>query len=97
MVSIPEAKNIRSDINVEGTIEDKGEPRTVNTKYGETQVCDAYLTDGTDRIKMSLWGDDIEKVNNGDKVSIQGAYTSTFKNEVQLNVPKKNGKLEIIS
>ncbi len=97
MVSISEAKNIRSDINVEGTIEDKGEPRTVNTKYGETQVCDAYLTDGTDRIKMSLWGDDIEKVNNGDKVSIQGAYTSTFKNEVQLNVPKKNGKLEIIS
>ncbi len=97
MVSIAEAKNIRSDINVEGTIEDKGEPRTVNTKYGETQVCDAYLTDGTDRIKMSLWGDDIEKVNNGDKVSIQGAYTSTFKNEVQLNVPKKNGKLEIIS
>jgi len=97
MVSISEAKNIRSDINVEGTIEDKGEPRTVNTKYGETQVCDAYLTDGADRIKMSLWGDDIEKVNNGDKVSIQGAYTSTFKNEVQLNVPKKNGKLEIIS
>ncbi|MDX1596901.1 MAG: OB-fold nucleic acid binding domain-containing protein [Nitrosopumilaceae archaeon] len=96
MVSIAEAKNIRSDINVEGTIEDKGEPRTVNTKYGETQVCDAYLTDGTDRIKMSLWGDDIEKVNNGDKVSIQGAYTTTFKNEVQLNVPKKNGKLEII-
>ena len=97
MVSIADAKNQRSDINVEGAIEDKGEPRTVNTKYGETQVCDAYVSDGTDRIKLSLWGDNIEKINNGDKVSIQGAYTSTFKNEVQLNVPKKNGKLEVIS
>ena len=97
MVSIADAKNQRSDINVEGAIEDKGEPRTVNTKYGETQVCDAYVSDGTDRIKLSLWGDNIEKINNGDKVSIQGAYISTFKNEVQLNVPKKNGKLEVIS
>ena len=94
MGSIADAKNQRSDINVEGTIEDKGEPRTVNTKYGETQVCDAYLSDETGRIKLSLWGEDIEKVNNGDKVSIQGGYTTTFRNEVQLNVPKKNGKMD---
>ena len=37
-MNIEEAKNQRSDINLEGKIEDKGEARTVNTKYGETQV-----------------------------------------------------------
>jgi replication factor A1 len=95
-MNIEEAKNQRSDINLEGKIEEKGEARTVNTKYGETQVCDSYLVDESGRIKLTLWGDDIQKVNNGDRVSIQGAYTTTFRNEVQLNVPKKNGKLDKI-
>ena len=96
-MTIEDAKNQRSDITLQGTIEEKGEPRTVNTKYGETQVCDSYLVDESGRIKLTLWGEDIEKVKNGDTVSIQGAYTTTFRNEVQLNVPKKNGKLEVIS
>ena len=95
-MNISDAKTQKSDITVQGIIEDKGEPRTVNTKYGETQVCDSYLKDETgERIKLTLWGDDVEKVNNGDTVSIQGAYITTFRNEVQLNIPKKNGKLEV--
>ena len=96
-MTIEDAKHQKSDITLQGTIEEKGEPRTVNTKYGETQVCDSYLKDETGRIKLTLWGEDIEKVKNGDTVSIQGAYTTTFRNEVQLNVPKKNGKLEVVS
>ena len=96
-MTVEEAKNKRSDISLEGKIEEKGEARTVNTKYGETQVCDSYLVDETGRIKLTLWGDDAEKIKNGDTVSIQGAYTTTFRNEVQLNVPKKNGKLEVVS
>ena len=98
MGTIKDAKNQRNNINVEGTIKDKSEPRDVRTKYGDTKVCDAYLEDDHgDRIKISLWGDDIDKVANSDKVSIQGAYTTTFRNEIQLNIPKKNGKLEVIS
>ena len=96
-MNIEEMKKQRSDISGEGKIEEKGEARTVTTKYGETQVCDSYLVDDTGRIKLTLWGDDTGKVKNGDTVSVQGAYTTTFKNEVQLNVPKKNGKLEVVS
>ena len=96
-MTVEEAKNKRSDISLEGKIEEKGEARTVNTKYGETKVCDSYIVDATGRIKLTLWGDDAEKIKNGDTVKIQGAYTTTFRNEVQLNVPKKNGKLEVVS
>jgi len=96
-MTVEEAKNKRSDISLEGKIEEKGEARTVNTKYGETKVCDSYIVDATGRIKLTLWGDDAERIKNGDTVSIQGAYTTTFRNEVQLNVPKKNGKLEVVS
>jgi len=96
-MNIEEMKKQRSDISGEGKIEEKGEARTVTTKYGETQVCDSYLVDDTGRIKLTLWGEQTENVKNGDTVSIQGAYTTTFRNEVQLNVPKKNGKLEVVS
>ena len=96
-MNIEDAKNQKTDINVVGRIKEKGEARTVNTKYGETQVCDCYIVDDSGRCKLTLWGDDIGKVNNGDMVSIQGAYTTEFRNERQFNVPKKNGKLEKIS
>ena len=97
MASIKEAKNQRNNIDVEGTIKDISEPRTVTTRYGESQVCDAYLEDDSgDRIKLSLWGDDIKKVKNEDKISIKGGYTNTFRNELQLNIPKKSGELKVI-
>jgi len=96
-MNIAEAKNAGKDISLEAKIEEKGEARKVNTKYGEKKVCDCYIVDESGRIKLSLWEEDIEKVKNGNTVSIQGAYTTTWQNEVQLNVPKKNGKLEVVS
>jgi len=97
MGNIAEERQKDNDINVQGTIEDKGEPRTVNTKYGETQVCDAFIKDETGRIKLSLWGGDIEKFSNGDTVLVEGAYKTTFRDQDQLNIPKGKGKLEKIS
>ena len=97
MTTCEEAKQMRTGINVQGKIVDKGEVRTVNTKFGETKVCDAYLEDDSGRIKLTLWADDTEKVNNGDTVSLEGGYTTTFRNEIQLNKGRKDGKLEVTS
>jgi ssDNA-binding replication factor A large subunit len=97
MTTCEEAKQMRTGINVQGKIVDKGEVRTVNTKFGETKVCDAFLEDDSGRIKLTLWADDTEKVNNGDMVSLEGGYTTTFRNEIQLNKGRKDGKLEVTS
>ena len=44
MTTIDEAKNMRSGINVEGTVERKSEVRNVNTKAGSTvDVADAMM------------------------------------------------------
>ena len=51
MTTIDDAKNMRSGINVEGTVERKSEVRNVNTKAGSTvDVCDAVISnaDGTE-------------------------------------------------
>ena len=96
MTTCEEAKQMRSGINVQGKIERKGEVRTVTTKFGETKVCDAYLADDSGSIKLTLWADDTEKVKDGDMVSIEGGYTTSFRNEIQLNKGRKDGKLEVI-
>ena len=95
MTTCEEAKNMKSGINVQGKIERKSEVRTVNTKFGETKVCDAYLADDSGSIKLTLWADDTEKVKDGDTVSITGGYTTEFRNEVQLNKSRNDGKLEV--
>ena len=51
MTTTEEAKNMRNGINIEGTVERKGETRTVNKKAGGTiDVCDAYLVDDVGEI-----------------------------------------------
>ncbi|MDP3779934.1 MAG: DNA-binding protein [Thermoproteota archaeon] len=98
MVTAEQAKNMRSGINIEGTVERKGEPRTVSMKSGGTiQVCDAFLIDETGgEIKLTLWGDEVEQVKDGSKVKIENGYTTSFKGDVSLT-KGKYGKLEIIS
>jgi replication factor A1 len=98
MVTAEQAKNMRSGINIEGTVERKGEPRTVSMKSGGTiQVCDVFLIDETGgEIKLTLWGDEVEQVKDGSKVKIENGYTTSFKGDVSLT-KGKYGKLEIIS
>jgi len=97
-VSAEQAKNMRDGINIEGTVERKGDPRTVNMKRGGTiDVCDAFLVDAEGgEIKLTLWGDDIPKFNNGDKVKITNGYTNSFKGEVAIT-KGKFGQMEVIS
>ena len=52
--------------------------------------------DDAGEIKLTLWGDDIPKINDGTKLKITNGYTNTFKGEVSLT-KGKYGSLEVIS
>ena len=93
-MKINEIEQGMSGVSVEGKITEKSEPRRVNTRYGTRSVADLTLEDETGSIKLSLWEDQIDRVNIGDHVSIEGAYITEFRNEIQLNIPR-SGKLEI--
>ena len=90
-----EAKQMRTGISIVGTIQELEEPKTVSTKFGETLVANAQLVDDAGFILFSIWGDDIPKVQNGTKVKIVKGYTTTFKDEVQLN-KSRSGQMEIL-
>ena len=88
-MNISELKAGMRNVSVTGKIESVGEPRTVNLKSGGTNtVADAVISDESGSIKLSLWGDDINKIQPGDNVSVENGYINTFKGENSISVGK---------
>ena len=88
-MNISELKAGMRNVSITGKIDSVGEPRTVNLKAGGTNtVADAIISDETGSIKLSLWGDDVNKVQPGDKVSVENGYINTFKGENSISVGK---------
>ena len=87
-MKIKEIKNGMKDIEVDATVKEVGEPRSVQTKFGPNSVAAAILDDGSGKIKLSLWGKKIQEVKQGNKIKVTGAYVTEWNNELQLNIPK---------
>ncbi len=88
-MKIADLRGEQQRIDVEGEIVEKGDTREVNLRAGGTsQVAEATLKDDSGTIKLSLWGKQITRVDVGDKVQIDNAYTKAFRGELQLNIGK---------
>jgi replication factor A1 len=57
------------------------------------KVSDALIGDETGVVYLTLWDDNIEKVNDGETVRIENGYVTLFKGNIRLNIGKY-GKLE---
>jgi replication factor A1 len=60
------------------------------------KVSDALIGDETGVVYLTLWDDNIEKVNDGDTVRVENGYVTLFKGNIRLNIGKY-GKLELAS
>jgi len=82
------------DIIVE--VVDKGEIREFE-KFGKPgKVCNATCKDDTGQINLTLWNEQIDQVNVGDKVQISNGYVNEYQGEMQLTTGKF-GKLEVVA
>ena len=72
------------------------EPPREFDKYGKKlRVANAKVKDDSGEIKMTLWNDDIERVQDGMTLHITNGYASEFKGEKQLTKGKL-GKFEVL-
>lgn len=81
------------DVNIRGTVSRVYRPRAVSTKYGQKRLTLAELEDDTGEIEMVLWEEQIDAVDEGDEVSISGAYVREWVDHLQLNIPR-DGDIE---
>jgi len=94
-MKINEIKRGMSNVSVEGKIVDISETRDVQTRYGRRTVADATLEDETGQINVTLWQDQIGRVAVGNKISVDGAFVTEFRDKLQLSVPR-SGKIQVI-
>ena len=88
-MKISELKAGMRNVSVNAKVDSVGQPRTVNLKAGGTNtVADAVISDETGSIKLSLWGEDIDKIATGDRISVENGYINTFKGENSISVGK---------
>jgi replication factor A1 len=96
-MKIDELRNGMKEVNVEATVLEKSATREVMSRYkNETyRVATALVGDDSGKIKLTLWNDQIEQVNENDNVKIENGYITSFRGEIQLNIGKY-GKLTVM-
>ncbi len=82
-------------VNVTAKVVSKTEVREIpmGRDGSAHKVSDALIGDETGVVYLTLWDDNIEKVNEADTVRIENGYVTLFKGNIRLNIGKY-GKLE---
>jgi len=84
----------QGNVEIVLSIVEKDEPREFE-KFGKPgKVCNAKGKDETGAVTITLWNEDVEKVNVGDKVTIKNGWVSEWQGDLQLSTGKF-GQLEV--
>jgi len=83
-------------VNVIAKVVSKSEIRNIATgRDGAAhRVCDALVGDETGCVYLTLWDDNIEKVNEGETITVGNGYVTLFRGSMRLNVGRY-GTLEV--
>ena len=77
-------------VNVTAKVVSKSEIRDIpmGRDGSAHKVCDALVGDETGSIYLTLWDDNIEKVNEDETIRIENGYVTLFKGNMRLNIGK---------
>lgn len=94
-MEITDLKPKQGSVEIVAEVIEKGEVREFQ-KFGRPgRVCTAKIKDETGEIALTLWNEDIDKVDVGDKIKIENGYVNEWQGELQLTTGRF-GKLEVI-
>ncbi len=96
-MKINELRDGARRVDIEANVIQKSETREVRSKYTNEsyRVADATIEDETGTITLTLWNEQTEQVNVGDRVRIENGYIKSFRGELQLN-SGKYGTLNVL-
>ena len=83
------------DVEITGTIKRLPTPRAVSTQYGQKRIVTAVFEDETGEIDLTLWEEEIDAVEEGAEVHIEGAYVREWADDLQLNIGR-DGNIETV-
>lgn len=95
-MEIKDLKAKTGNVDLTAEVTEKAEAREFE-KFGKAgKVCNATVKDATGTVTLTLWNEDVDKVNVGDKIHIENGWVGEWQGELQLSTGKF-GKLEVVS
>lgn len=89
-------KDVKPNSNAtldEVEIVNKGDVREFE-KFGKTgRVCNCVIKDDSGELELTLWNDDIDTVEAGEKLKIVDGWVKEWNGKLQISTGK-NGKIE---
>ena len=93
-MAIKDLKIREGNVDIVVEVVDKGEVREFQ-KFGKPgRVCNCKVKDESGEVSLTLWNDDIDKVNVGDSIHIKNGYVGEWQGEPQLTTGRF-GELEV--
>ncbi|MBS3136860.1 hypothetical protein J4232_00365 [Candidatus Woesearchaeota archaeon] len=86
-------KQGKVDITVD--VVEKAAPKEFQKFGNPGKLCNIKIKDETGQTTMTLWNEQVEKINIGDKIKITNGYVNEWQGELQLSTGKF-GKLEVV-
>ena len=94
-MKISELQPRQSKIEIECVIIEKGEVKEFDKDGKKLRLCNAKAKDNSGEITLTLWNDEIDNINKGDKIKITNGYCNEFQGEIKLTAGRF-GKIEVI-
>ena len=93
MDKIKNLKAKQSDVNVEGVIKEVSPAREFQ-KYGKPgRVANSIIEDDSGKMTLTLWNDDVDRFEEGDRVKVVNGYVNEWRGNLQLTAGRA-GSLE---
>jgi len=92
-MNVEELSPEADDVEITGKISELPTPRAVSTRYGQKKIVTVVFEDETGSIDLTLWEEEIDAIEEGVQVQINGAYVREWADDIQLNIGR-DGKIE---
>ncbi|MDD5163193.1 MAG: OB-fold nucleic acid binding domain-containing protein [Candidatus ainarchaeum sp.] len=92
-MKVKELKPMQGISEIQLEIVSKAEPRPFATERGSGTVCSCAAKDDTGEVQVTLWNEQCNQFEEGDKITITEGWCSLFKGQLQVSTGKK-GKIE---
>ena len=95
-IKIEELTPDSREVNLIAKVVSKSQVRNVGgMDYNAHRVADALVGDITGCVYLTLWDDNIDKINEGATIRISNGYVNLFKGNMRLNIGRY-GSLELL-
>ncbi len=78
------------NVNLTVRVIEANAPKVIQTRKGPRTISEAVVGDETGRTKMTLWGNQAGTLEEGQAVRIEGAWTTSYRGQVIINVGNRS-------